>query len=149
VEIFCYFIFNCYRDIYEYFLRICPEVMRAMQPFEEEGKLSLVPGDSIVIIEGKPDCHWWKGQNLRTFDIGNFPRSLANPLRKKAGEDISKPLRNSFIHAGHGSAFGQCWGNPSQIDDVYLKNPMEPPDTLTVDKDAKATARKKSIHIAL
>jgi activated CDC42 kinase 1 len=121
--------------------------MRAMQPFEEEGKLSLIPGDSIVIIEGKPDCHWWKGQNLRTFDIGNFPRSLANPLRKKAGEDISKPLRNSFIHAGHGSAFGQCWGNPSQIDDVYLKNPMEPPDTLSVDKDAKATARKKSINI--
>jgi len=119
--------------------------MRAMQPFEEEGKLALVPGDSIVIVEGKPDCHWWKGQNLRTFDIGLFPRSLANPLRKKAVEDISKPLRNSFIHAGHGSAFGQCWGSPSHIDDVYLRNPMEPPDLLGVDGEIKAPARKKSI----
>ncbi|XP_065341081.1 activated Cdc42 kinase Ack isoform X2 [Cloeon dipterum] len=135
-----------FKEMYEYSLRTCPDVMKAAVAFEEEGKLSLSPGDSIVIIDGRPECHWWKGQNLRTFDIGHFPRSLANPLRKKNVEDISRPLKNSFIHTGHGSAFGQCWGSPAQIDDVYLSNPMEPPDLLAPGAvDEKAVARKKKL----
>lgn len=44
--------------------------------------------------------YWWKGQNQRTFQIGLFPRCLVDPMRKKQGEDISKPLQNSFIHTG-------------------------------------------------
>lgn len=51
-------------------------------------------------------------------------------MRPKISEDISKPLQNSFIHTGHGSAFGDSWGSPSFIDEMYLKNPMEPPDIL-------------------
>lgn len=49
-------------------------------------------------------------------------------MRPKLSEDISKPLQNSFIHTGHGSAFGESWGNPSYIDEMYLRNPMDPPD---------------------
>ncbi|XP_059475448.1 activated Cdc42 kinase Ack isoform X2 [Neocloeon triangulifer] len=134
-----------FREIYDYFLSICPPVMRATQPYEEEGRLKLAYDDPIVIIEGKTECHWWKGQNLSTFDIGHFPRAFANPLRKKGTEDISKPLKNSFIHAGHGSAFGQSWGSPSHIDEVYLRNPMEPPDLLGIDGDSKARGRKKKL----
>lgn len=51
-------------------------------------------------------------------------------MRPKVPEDISKPLQNSFIHTGHGSAFGESWGSPAYIDEMYLKNPMEPPDVL-------------------
>lgn len=51
-------------------------------------------------------------------------------MRPKISEDISKPLQNSFIHTGHGSAFGDSWGSPSFIDEMYLKNPMDPPDIL-------------------
>lgn len=49
-------------------------------------------------------------------------------MRPKLSEDISTPLQNSFIHTGHGSAFGESWGSPSYIDEMYLRNPMDPPD---------------------
>ncbi|WAR14385.1 ACK1-like protein [Mya arenaria] len=48
--------------------------------------------------------------------------------RRLGGTDISKPLKNSFIHTGHGDPGGKSWGSPGEIDEVYLRNPMEPPD---------------------
>ena len=59
-----------------------------------------------------------------------------DPLRPKISEDISKPLKNSFIHTGHGSAFGESWGSPSTIDEMYLKNPMEPPDLMGLPRES-------------
>lgn len=64
------------------------------------------------------------------FQIGLFPRCLVDPMRKKQPEDISKPLENSFIHTGHGEPFGKSWGSPTMIDNVYLRNPMVPPDII-------------------
>lgn len=55
-----------------------------------------------------------------------------DPQRRKQSEDISKPLQNSFIHTGHGNPYGRSWGSPSAIDEVYLQNPMDPPDILGV-----------------
>lgn len=49
----------------------------------------------------RAELYWWKGQNQRTFHIGQFPRCLVDPMRRKAVEDISKPLQNSFIHTGN------------------------------------------------
>ncbi|EFA13584.2 hypothetical protein TcasGA2_TC001851 [Tribolium castaneum] len=70
-------------------------------------------------------------------------------MRPKQPEDISKPLQNSFIHTGHGSAFGESWGSPSYIDDMYVRNPMEPPDVLGLHREAKPSPqlcdRTKSI----
>lgn len=54
-------------------------------------------------------------------------------------DDISKPLHNSFIHTGHGSAFGESCGSPAYIDEMYLKNPMEPPDVLGMQIEPKAS----------
>lgn len=69
-------------------------------------------------------------------------------MRPKQTEDISRPLQNSFIHTGHGSAFGESWGSPAYIDDMYLRNPMEPPDIIGLQSDAKPSfqlgVRKKS-----
>ncbi len=42
----------------------------------------------------------------------------------------SKPLKNSFIHTGHGDPTGESWGDPGKIDEMYLKNPLEAPDIL-------------------
>lgn len=58
-------------------------------------------------------------------------------MRPKMPDDISKPLQNSFIHTGHGSAFGDSWGSPAYIDEMYLKNPMEPPDVLGIQVEPK------------
>lgn len=51
-------------------------------------------------------------------------------MRRKDPSDISKPLKNSFIHTGHGDPYGESWGSPAEIDEVYLRNPMDPPDLL-------------------
>ncbi|XP_015605227.1 tyrosine-protein kinase sid-3 [Cephus cinctus] len=109
-----------------------PTVMKALNRFEEADKMSIEQGDQIAIIDGRPENYWWKGQNQRTFQIASFPRCLVDPMRRKQPEDISKPLENSFIHTGHGAPFGKSWGSPIYIDDVYLRNPMEPPDVVGV-----------------
>lgn len=118
--------------IKDYLRKTMPPVMKALDKFEEEEKMKIVQGDSIAIIDGRAELYWWKGQNLRTFQVGQFPRCLVDPMRPKVAEDISKPLQNSFIHAGHGSPFGKSWGSPAFIDDMYLRNPMEPPDVLGI-----------------
>ncbi|XP_046819470.1 activated Cdc42 kinase Ack [Vespa crabro] len=109
-----------------------PSIMKALSDFEETEKMTIEQGDQIVIIDGRPENYWWKGQNQRTYQVGLFPRCLVDPMRKKQPEDISKPLENSFIHTGHGAPFGKSWGSPIYIDDVYLRNPMEPPDIVAV-----------------
>ncbi|XP_014483921.1 PREDICTED: uncharacterized protein LOC106749216 [Dinoponera quadriceps] len=119
-----------------------PAVMKAVSAFEEAGKMSIEPSDQIVIIDGRSENYWWKGQNQRTFQVAHFPRCLVDPMRRKQPEDISKPLENSFIHTGHGAPFGKSWGSPSFIDDVYLRNPMDPPDIL-VASSAENQSKKR------
>lgn len=121
-----------------------PSVMKALTAFEEAGKMSIDPGDQIAIIDGRPENYWWKGQNQRTFQIEHFPRCLVDPMRRKQPEDISKPLENSFIHTGHGAPFGKSWGSPVYIDDVYLRNPMDPPDVLVAASVDNQTKKKFS-----
>ncbi|KAG5345972.1 ACK1 kinase, partial [Acromyrmex heyeri] len=121
-----------------------PSVMKALTTFEETDKMSIESGDQIAIIDGRPENYWWKGQNQRTFQIAHFPRCLVDPMRRKQPEDISKPLENSFIHTGHGAPFGKSWGSPVYIDDVYLRNPMDPPDVLVASSVDNQTKKKFS-----
>lgn len=117
--------------------------MESNQSFREEaepGKLPLDVGDKIAVVDGKPENYYWKGQHQTTFTIGLFPRCIVTPLRKRQSDDISKPLRNSFIHTGHGSISEKSWGSPCFIDEVYLKNPMEPPDLSGIPEDSEENA---------
>ncbi|KAG1683039.1 Activated CDC42 kinase 1 [Nymphon striatum] len=130
------------------------------EKFDEEGKLKVEPGDVVIILDGNINCeqlfltfspsnYWWKGQNQRTFQVGQIPRCFINLDRQINSEDISKPLRNSFIHTGHGDPIGgNSWGNPATIDEVYLKNPMQAPDILGIPNEEPAAPqlsdRKKS-----
>jgi len=41
---------------------------------DDSVNLDLEVGDKIIVIDGQPDHFWWKGQNLRTFQIGKFAR---------------------------------------------------------------------------
>ncbi|XP_076637076.1 activated Cdc42 kinase isoform X2 [Colletes latitarsis] len=123
-----------------------PTVMKAVNHFEETDKMNIEQNDQIVILDGRPENYWWKGQNQRTFQIGFFPRCLVDPMRRKQPEDISKPLENSFIHTGHGAPFGKSWGSPIYIDDVYLRNPMEPPDVVGVATAPDSHLKKKFFY---
>jgi activated CDC42 kinase 1 len=70
-----------------------------------------------ILYYYRPDCYWWKGQNKRTHLVGQFPRHIVNTQRRRCGTDISKPLKNSFIHTGHGDPGGKSWGNAEYIDE--------------------------------
>eukprot|EP00070_Physeter_catodon_P000442 XP_007100731.1 non-receptor tyrosine-protein kinase TNK1 isoform X2 [Physeter catodon] len=57
-----------------------PPEGRCVRDVTEPGVLRMEPGDPITIIEGSasshsPDSTTWKGQNGRTFKVGNFPAS--------------------------------------------------------------------------
>lgn len=105
-----------------------PVMVKARESLQEEGKLLVEVGDKVYVIEGRSENLLWKGQNQRTFEIGYFPRRIVEDLSGRRVKDISKPLKNSFIHTGHGSHRGKTWGNPENIDEVYLRNPMSPPE---------------------
>lgn len=87
---------------------------------------------------------------LHIYNVCIFCRSLLDPQRPTTSDDISKPLKNSFFHTGHGSAFGESWGSPAYIDEMYLKNPMEPPDVLGLQREPVSTPqlsdRRSVIH---
>uniref|UniRef100_A0A8B9ED90 non-specific protein-tyrosine kinase n=2 Tax=Anser cygnoides TaxID=8845 RepID=A0A8B9ED90_ANSCY len=114
-----------------------PTDMRALQDFEEPDKLHIQMNDIITVIEGRAENYWWRGQNKRTLKVGQFPRNTVTSVAGLSAHDISQPLKNSFIHTGHGDTNPQqCWGFPDKIDELYLGNPMDPPDILGVDLTA-------------
>nr|XP_022915939.1 uncharacterized protein LOC111425880 [Onthophagus taurus]XP_022915940.1 uncharacterized protein LOC111425880 [Onthophagus taurus]XP_022915941.1 uncharacterized protein LOC111425880 [Onthophagus taurus]XP_022915942.1 uncharacterized protein LOC111425880 [Onthophagus taurus] len=138
-----------FANLKEFFRKMAPPVMKALARQDESDpeKLKIEEGDEIAIIDGDAELYWWKGQHQRSYDIGVFPRCIVDPLRPKIPEDISKPLKNSFIHTGHGTAFGESWGSPSYIDEMYLNNPMEPPDLMGLPRESVILQHdKKRLH---
>uniref|UniRef100_A0A8C7LF86 Activated CDC42 kinase 1 n=1 Tax=Oncorhynchus kisutch TaxID=8019 RepID=A0A8C7LF86_ONCKI len=121
----------------EFLLETMPTDMCALQDFEESDKLQIQVNDVITIIEGRAENYWWRGQNKRTLKLGQFPRNVVTSVAGLSAHDISRPLKHSFIHTGHGDTDPhRCWGFPDRIDDLYLGNPMDPPDVLGLDLNA-------------
>uniref|UniRef100_A0A8R1DWA7 non-specific protein-tyrosine kinase n=2 Tax=Caenorhabditis japonica TaxID=281687 RepID=A0A8R1DWA7_CAEJA len=59
---------------------------------------------------------------------------------------ISMPVAGSFIHTGHGDPFGQnSWGNPSNIDQMYLKNPVKGAPLSSTSNGAEIIASKEQL----
>uniref|UniRef100_A0A8C5NBW1 Activated CDC42 kinase 1 n=1 Tax=Gouania willdenowi TaxID=441366 RepID=A0A8C5NBW1_GOUWI len=115
----------------DFLLETMPTDMRALQDFEEEEKLQITLNDVITIIEGRAEHYWWRGQNRRTLRVGQFPRHVVTSVAGLSAHDISRPLKHSFIHTGHGDTDPhRSWGHADRIDSLYLGNPMDPPDVL-------------------
>ncbi|XP_061777545.1 activated CDC42 kinase 1-like isoform X3 [Nerophis ophidion] len=118
----------------DFLMETMPTDMRALQDFAEEGKLEIQMNDVIAIIEGRAEHYWWRGQNRRTLRMGQFPRHVVTAVAGLSAHDISRPLKHSFIHTGHGDTDPhRSWGHADRIDSLYLGNPMKPPDVLGVD----------------
>ncbi|KAM4533377.1 activated CDC42 kinase 1 isoform 3-T4 [Odontesthes bonariensis] len=123
----------------DFLLETMPTDMRALQDFEEDDKLQIKMNDVITIIEGRAEHYWWRGQNRRTLRFGQFPRHVVTSVAGLSAHDISRPLKHSFIHTGHGDTDpNRSWGHADRIDSLYLGNPMDPPDVLGFDS---STAR--------
>ncbi|KAL1276892.1 hypothetical protein QQF64_023565, partial [Cirrhinus molitorella] len=102
----------------EFLVETMPTDMRALQDFDEPDKLQIQMNDVITIIEGRAENYWWRGQNKRTLKVGQFPRNTVTSVAGLSAHDISRPLKNSFIHTGHGDSNPhRCWGFPDRIDE--------------------------------
>ncbi|XP_061614051.1 activated CDC42 kinase 1 [Phyllopteryx taeniolatus] len=118
----------------DFLIESTPTDMRALQDSVEDDKLQIQMNDVITIIEGRAEHYWWRGQNRRTLRVGQFPRHVVTAVTGLSADDISKPLKHSFIHTGHGDTDPhRSWGHADRIDSLYLGNPMKPPDVLGMD----------------
>ncbi|KAA8580561.1 hypothetical protein FQN60_013519, partial [Etheostoma spectabile] len=115
----------------DFLLETMPTDMKALQDYEEEDKLQIKMNDVMTIIEGRAEHYWWRGQNKGTLRVGQFPRHVVTSVAGLSAHDISRPLKHSFIHTGHGDTDpDRSWGHADRIDSLYLGNPMDPPDIL-------------------
>uniref|UniRef100_A0A3B4B3G3 non-specific protein-tyrosine kinase n=1 Tax=Periophthalmus magnuspinnatus TaxID=409849 RepID=A0A3B4B3G3_9GOBI len=60
---------------------------------------------------------------------GQFPRNVVTSVAGLSAHDISRPLKNSFIHTGHGDTNPhRCWGFPDRIDEYASKQGLKSPN---------------------
>uniref|UniRef100_A0A8C7WDA9 Activated CDC42 kinase 1 n=1 Tax=Oncorhynchus mykiss TaxID=8022 RepID=A0A8C7WDA9_ONCMY len=130
---------DCPQDIYNVMLQCWAQkpddrpTFVALREFLLEVPTSLC----VCVVVFLAENYWWRGQNKRTLKLGQFPRNVVTSVAGLSAHDISRPLKHSFIHTGHGDTDPhRCWGFPDRIDDLYLGNPMDPPDVLGLDLNA-------------
>ncbi|VDM31065.1 unnamed protein product [Hydatigera taeniaeformis] len=82
--------------------------------------MDVVAGDRILVIEGRAENFWWRGQNRRTGEIASFPREIVRLQRHLQCQDISRPIENSFVHVGHHGFEGRAWGHVDRVDPAFL-----------------------------
>uniref|UniRef100_A0A182MW49 Uncharacterized protein n=1 Tax=Anopheles culicifacies TaxID=139723 RepID=A0A182MW49_9DIPT len=136
--------------IKEFLTGVPPPIYRAVSNYTAENGLSVQQGDTIVIVDDRPELQFIKGQNQRTFDIGTIPRGVVVDARKSAtsssggtSSTISRPLHDSFRHTGHGSQFGASWGNPASLEmegEVKLRNKSK--DKISADRRGKCVSEQ-------
>uniref|UniRef100_A0A182HH82 non-specific protein-tyrosine kinase n=1 Tax=Anopheles arabiensis TaxID=7173 RepID=A0A182HH82_ANOAR len=134
----------------EFLTGVPPPIYRAVSNYSAENRLAAQQGDTIVIVDDRPELQFIKGQNQRTFDIGTIPRGVVVDARKSSTSSsggssatISRPLHDSFRHTGHGSPFGASWGNPATLEmegEVKLRNKSK--DLVSVDRRGKCISEQ-------
>lgn len=87
----------------------------------------------LLILQCKPLClcvfraehYWWRGQNRKTLRVGQFPRHVVTSVAGLSAQDISRPLKHSFIHTGHGDTDPhRSWGHADRIDRSICRNTL-------------------------
>ncbi|CAG4911481.1 unnamed protein product [Colias eurytheme] len=51
--------------------------------YRKQGQMTIEAGDSIILIDKRPELHWWKGQNQRTLEVGLFPSTIVTVAKNK------------------------------------------------------------------
>ncbi|XP_026757721.2 activated Cdc42 kinase Ack isoform X1 [Galleria mellonella] len=59
------------------------ETAIAALSYKRQGQMTIEAGDAIILIDKRPELHWWKGQNQRTLDVGLFPSTLVTTAKNK------------------------------------------------------------------
>ncbi len=100
----------------DFLTETAPPVMRISHSFCEEGKLEVEQGDKVVIIKGTRGDYWLRGQNQRTFDIGDFPAKIAlETAGKKAKHMIAKVAKSPPQAMQQEPQAADTWGDDDAV----------------------------------
>ena len=47
----------------DFLMETAPPVVKVIREFGEENRLNIEVGDTVVVIDGLSENHWWRGQN--------------------------------------------------------------------------------------
>ncbi|XP_013196062.2 activated Cdc42 kinase Ack [Amyelois transitella] len=80
------------------------ETAVAALSYKRQGQMTIEAGDAIVLIDKRPELHWWKGQNQRSLEVGLFPSTLVSATKSKQGATAKKshtlsPVRKASIQS--------------------------------------------------
>ncbi|XP_042201269.1 activated CDC42 kinase 1-like isoform X2 [Callorhinchus milii] len=104
-----------FNSILTWVKEVRPREAKAIQDVMDSDRLRLQTNDLITVMEGKPGSSLWRGQSKKTLQIGLFPQSCVTSDTARPAPAISFPLRQTFIHAGHGDVNPRrCWGKPEK-----------------------------------
>ncbi|CAK1581745.1 unnamed protein product [Parnassius mnemosyne] len=71
------------------------ETAIAALSYHKQGQMTVEAGDAIILIDKRPELHWWKGQNQRTLEVGLFPSTLVNIGKSKNVQSTKKAQTSS------------------------------------------------------
>ncbi|KPJ06202.1 Activated CDC42 kinase 1 [Papilio machaon] len=71
------------------------ETAIASLSYHKQGQMTIEAGDAIILIDKRPELHWWKGQNQRTLEVSLFPSTLVSIAKSKNVPSVIKPLTGS------------------------------------------------------
>ncbi|XP_060710738.1 activated CDC42 kinase 1-like isoform X2 [Hemiscyllium ocellatum] len=96
----------------------CPAEVKAVQDFNEAGKLRMQLNDRLTLIDSRPELVFWRGQNRNTLQVGLFPPACITPVSNRAGPTISAPVRSSLVHTAHLDIDPRrSWGFPDKVNE--------------------------------
>ncbi|XP_053625341.1 activated Cdc42 kinase Ack [Plodia interpunctella] len=80
------------------------ETAVAALSYKRQGQMTIEAGDGIVLIDKRPELHWWKGQNQRSLEVGLFPSTLVSTTKIKHGALAKKsqtlsPVRKASLQS--------------------------------------------------
>ncbi|XP_026481333.1 serine/threonine-protein kinase PLK4-like [Ctenocephalides felis] len=59
-------------------------------PNDAKSHMVIEQGDAIVVIDGRSELKWWKGQNQRTYEINTFLRDIVYQARPKMSTEANR-----------------------------------------------------------
>lgn len=71
------------------------ETSIASLSYRKQGQMSVDAGDPIILIDKRPELHWWKGQNQRSLEVGLFPSNILSAVKLKNNHPASKKSQTS------------------------------------------------------
>jgi len=132
----------------EFLTETAPRMVRATCDYSEDGKLELKGGDAIVVIDGLSGDQFWRGQNQRTFDIGDFPSAATvNVAGKKLSKQARKAAAAATANIVQGGGMRRSWANEGTArPEVERFSPAPSRNTRLAGRQMKERSMAASVH---